>query len=42
LKEACRDILQSIRAGGRPRTDGSEGLRVLAVLERASAAMRAR
>jgi UDP-2-acetamido-3-amino-2,3-dideoxy-glucuronate N-acetyltransferase len=42
LKEAFRHILQRVRAGARPRTDGSEGLRVLAVLERASAAMRAR
>ncbi|HEX2256116.1 MAG TPA: Gfo/Idh/MocA family oxidoreductase [Afifellaceae bacterium] len=39
LKEECRHMLERIRAGERPRTDGHEGLRVLAVIERASAAL---
>src|SRR5262249_5171222 len=35
----CRHFLECIAAGERPRTDGQEGLRVLRVLARASAAM---
>jgi len=41
LKEECRHALERFRAGQPPRTDGHEGLRVLAVLERASAALAA-
>ena len=39
LKEECRHFLACIRSGARPRTDGREGLRVLKVLQRASAAL---
>jgi UDP-2-acetamido-3-amino-2,3-dideoxy-glucuronate N-acetyltransferase len=39
LKDECRHFLDSIAANSRPRTDGAEGLRVLSVLERASAAL---
>jgi predicted dehydrogenase/acetyltransferase-like isoleucine patch superfamily enzyme len=35
----CRHFLECIAGGERPRTDGQEGLRVLRVLARASAAM---
>ncbi|MBV9078942.1 MAG: Gfo/Idh/MocA family oxidoreductase [Methylobacteriaceae bacterium] len=41
LKRECRHFLDCIRTGARPITDGREGLGVLAVLERASAALRA-
>lgn len=41
LKEECRHVLECMRTGERPRTDGREGLRVLAVLERASASLAA-
>ena len=41
LKEECRHFLACIRGGERPLTDGREGLRVLGVLERASAALHA-
>lgn len=40
LKDECRHFLEVIAKGSVPRTDGDEGLRVLAVLERASAALR--
>ena len=39
LKDECRHFLDAIAAGSAPRTDGAEGLRVLSVLERASAAL---
>jgi predicted dehydrogenase/acetyltransferase-like isoleucine patch superfamily enzyme len=41
LKDECRHFLDSIASGAAPRTDGAEGLRVLRVLERASAALKA-
>jgi acetyltransferase-like isoleucine patch superfamily enzyme len=47
LKEAeplgleCRHFLECVATGARPRTDGREGLRVLRVLARASAALKA-
>ncbi len=37
LKAECEHFLDCIASGARPRTDGEEGLRVLDVLERASA-----
>ena len=37
LREECRHFLDCIRTGDRPLTDGREGLRVLRVLQRASA-----
>lgn len=40
LKEECREFVAAIREGRAPRTDGAEGLAVIDVLERASAAMR--
>jgi acetyltransferase-like isoleucine patch superfamily enzyme len=40
LELECRHFLECIASGGRPRTDGDEGLRVLQVLERAQDAMR--
>lgn len=40
LREQCRHFLDCIATGGRPRTDGREGLRVLRTLERASTDMR--
>lgn len=39
LKEECRHFLHRVLGDGNSRTDGREGLRVLAVLERASAAL---
>lgn len=39
LKAECAHFLECIATGARPRTDGPEGLRVLKVLTRASAAM---
>jgi predicted dehydrogenase/acetyltransferase-like isoleucine patch superfamily enzyme len=39
LNLECRHFLECIADGGRPRTDGQEGLRVLRVLARASAAL---
>jgi predicted dehydrogenase/acetyltransferase-like isoleucine patch superfamily enzyme len=39
LNLECRHFLDCIASGERPRTDGQEGLRVLRVLARASAAM---
>jgi predicted dehydrogenase/acetyltransferase-like isoleucine patch superfamily enzyme len=39
LKDECGHFLASIASGSAPRTDGAEGLRVLSVLERASAAL---
>ena len=39
LKEECREFVAAIREGRAPRTDGAEGLAVIDVLERASAAM---
>jgi UDP-2-acetamido-3-amino-2,3-dideoxy-glucuronate N-acetyltransferase len=41
LKEACRQFLHGVQQDRASRTDGREGLRVLAVLERASAALAA-
>lgn len=41
LKEACRHFLQRAMEDRNSRTDGREGLRVLSVLERASAALAA-
>lgn len=41
LGTECREFVSAIRDGRRPRTDGAEGLAVIDVLERASAAMRA-
>jgi UDP-2-acetamido-3-amino-2,3-dideoxy-glucuronate N-acetyltransferase len=40
LKDECLHFLQSIRENSIPRTNGAEGLRVLSVLARASAALR--
>jgi predicted dehydrogenase/acetyltransferase-like isoleucine patch superfamily enzyme len=40
LERECRHFLDCIASGARPRTDGREGLRVLRVLARASAALR--
>lgn len=39
LREECLHFLDCVISGARPRTDGREGLRVLQVLERASAAL---
>lgn len=39
LRLECRHFLDCIRTGHAPRTDGREGLRVLDVLERASASL---
>jgi acetyltransferase-like isoleucine patch superfamily enzyme len=39
LKAECGHFLECIASGARPRTDGREGLRVLRVLERASASL---
>lgn len=41
LKTECQEFVVAIREGRLPRTDGAEGLAVIDVLERASAAMRA-
>jgi UDP-2-acetamido-3-amino-2,3-dideoxy-glucuronate N-acetyltransferase len=41
LKQECRHFLDCVRTGATPRTDGQEGLRVLRVLARASAALAA-
>jgi UDP-2-acetamido-3-amino-2,3-dideoxy-glucuronate N-acetyltransferase len=41
LKLECQHFLDCIVTGARPRTDGEEGLRVLRVLTRASAALKA-
>lgn len=41
LRRECEHFLDCVATGIRPRTDGAEGLRVLAVLEQASAAMAA-
>lgn len=41
LKTECEEFLSAIREGRKPRTDGAEGLAVIDVLERASAAMKA-
>jgi UDP-2-acetamido-3-amino-2,3-dideoxy-glucuronate N-acetyltransferase len=40
LKLECSHFLECIATGARPRTDGQEGLRVLRVLARASAALK--
>ena len=40
LKDECREFIASIAEGRQPRTDAAEGLAVLEVLERASAAMK--
>ena len=40
LREECRQFLRSIATGETPPSDGHEGLRVLSVLERASAELR--
>ena len=40
LKLECEHFLECIRTGSTPRTDGREGLRVLRVLARASAAIK--
>ena len=40
LQLECRHFLDCIATGGRPRTDGSEGVRVLRVLAQASAALK--
>ena len=42
LRQECLHFLRCIATGERPRTDGREGLGVLSVLERASAALEAR
>ena len=39
LKAECRHFLDCIQAGAVPTSDGREALRVLSVLERASAQM---
>jgi UDP-2-acetamido-3-amino-2,3-dideoxy-glucuronate N-acetyltransferase len=41
LRLECQHFLDCARTGARPRTDGEEGLRVLRILARASAALRA-
>jgi UDP-2-acetamido-3-amino-2,3-dideoxy-glucuronate N-acetyltransferase len=41
LELECRHFLECVATGARPRTDGREGLRVLRVLARASAALKA-
>lgn len=41
LTQECAHFLQCVQDGGRPRTDGEEGLRVLRVLDRARAALQA-
>lgn len=41
LKDECQHFLDAIANNTTPRTDGAEGLRVLSVLERASASIRA-
>jgi UDP-2-acetamido-3-amino-2,3-dideoxy-glucuronate N-acetyltransferase len=40
LELECRHFLECVATGARPRTDGREGLRVLRVLTRASAALK--
>lgn len=40
LKSECQEFVAAIREGRSPRTNGAEGLAVIDVLERASAAMR--
>ncbi len=40
LRAECQHFLDCVATGDRPRTDGEEGLRVLRVLARASAALR--
>lgn len=40
LKTECQEFVSAIREGRKPRTDGAEGLAVIDVLERASAAMK--
>jgi predicted dehydrogenase/acetyltransferase-like isoleucine patch superfamily enzyme len=40
LRLECQHFLDCIASGGRPRTDGSEGVRVLRVLTQASAALK--
>lgn len=42
LKLECQHFLDCMASGARPRTDGSEGLRVLKVLEAAEASMTSR
>jgi UDP-2-acetamido-3-amino-2,3-dideoxy-glucuronate N-acetyltransferase len=42
LRLECQHFLDCIASGGRPRTDGSEGVRVLRVLTQASAALKRR
>jgi predicted dehydrogenase len=39
LRAECRHFVECVRTGARPRTDGREGLRVLAVLDRAETAL---
>lgn len=41
LRTECQEFVTSIREGRPPRTDGTEGLAVIDVLERAAAAMKA-
>ena len=41
LERECRHFLDCVATGDRPRTDGQEGVRVLRVLARASAALKA-
>jgi UDP-2-acetamido-3-amino-2,3-dideoxy-glucuronate N-acetyltransferase len=41
LRSECAHFLDCVRSGARPATDGAEALRVMDVLTRASAAMRA-
>lgn len=41
LRTECEHFVSAIRDGRKPRTDGAEGLAVVEVLERASAAMKA-
>lgn len=40
LTAECRDFVQSIQSGGRPLTDGENGLRVVEVLEAATESLR--
>jgi UDP-2-acetamido-3-amino-2,3-dideoxy-glucuronate N-acetyltransferase len=41
LKEECKHFLECVRTGATPRTDGREGVRVLAVLAKAARALKA-
>jgi len=42
LREECLHFLESVRSRRRPRTDGEEGLRILAVLQQSQAALEAK